>query len=73
VHFSLGLQNGFTLQCLDLREIDEAKAEISRAKQGLKIPFVPIGLSRMDFREICILPIGIKGEFSTSERSMLTR
>jgi len=24
VHFNPGLQNGFTLQCLDLRKIDEA-------------------------------------------------
>jgi len=33
VHFNPGLQNGFTLQCLDLRKIDEA--DISRAKEAL--------------------------------------
>jgi len=31
VHFIPDLQNGFTLQCLDLRKIDEAEAGISRA------------------------------------------
>ena len=37
VHLNPGLQNGFTLQCLDLRKIDEAEAEagISRAKKTL--------------------------------------
>ena len=35
VHFNPGLQNGFTLQCLDLRKIDEAEADISRAKEDL--------------------------------------
>ena len=35
VHFNPGLQNGFTLQCLDLRKIDEAEAGISRAKEAL--------------------------------------
>jgi len=37
VHFNLGLQNGFTLQCLDLRKIDEAEAGISRAKEALSL------------------------------------
>ena len=36
VHFNPGLQNGFTLQCLDLRKIDEAEAGISRAKEALR-------------------------------------
>ena len=36
VHFNPGLQNSFTLQCLDLRKIDEAKASISHAKEALK-------------------------------------
>ena len=36
VHFNSGLQNGFTLQRLDLRKIDEAEAGISRAKEALK-------------------------------------
>ena len=31
VHFNPALQNGFTLQCLDLRKIDEAEADINRA------------------------------------------
>ena len=35
VHFNSGLQNGFTLQYLDLRKIDEAEAGISRAKEAL--------------------------------------
>ena len=35
VHFNSGLQNDFTLQCLDLRKIDEAEADISRAKEAL--------------------------------------
>ena len=35
VHFNPGLQNGFTLQCIDLRKIDEAEAGISRAKEAL--------------------------------------
>jgi len=35
VHFNPGLQNSFTLQCLDLRKIDEAEAGISRAKEAL--------------------------------------
>ena len=34
VHFNPGLQNGFTLQCLDLRKIDEAETDISRAKEA---------------------------------------
>ena len=37
VHFNPGLQNGFTLQCLDLRKIDEAEAGISRAKKALNV------------------------------------
>ena len=37
VHFNPDLQNGFTLQCLDLRKIDEAEAHISRAKEALHI------------------------------------
>jgi len=37
VHFNPGLQNGFTLQCLDLRKIDEAEAGISRAKEALTL------------------------------------
>ena len=37
VHFNLGLQNGFTLQCLDLRKIDEAEAGISHAKEALNL------------------------------------
>ena len=37
VHFNPGLQNGFTLQCLDLRKIDEAEASISRAKETLNV------------------------------------
>jgi len=36
VHFNLGLQNGFTLQCLDLRKIDEAESGISHAKKALR-------------------------------------
>jgi len=35
VHFNSGLQNGFTLQCLNLRKIDEAETGISRAKEAL--------------------------------------
>ena len=35
VYFNPGLQNGFTLQCLDLRKIDKAEAGISRAKEAL--------------------------------------
>ena len=35
VHFNPGLQNGFTLQCLDLRKIDKAEAGINRAKETL--------------------------------------
>ena len=35
VYFNPGLQNGFALQCLDLRKIDEAEADISRAKDAL--------------------------------------
>ena len=35
VHFNPSLQNDFTLQCLDLRKIDEAEAGISRAKKAL--------------------------------------
>jgi len=35
VHFNLDLQNGYTLQCLDLCKIDEAEAGISRAKEAL--------------------------------------
>ena len=34
VYFNPGLQNDFTLQCLDLRKIDEAEAGISRAKDA---------------------------------------
>jgi len=37
VYFNPGLQNGFTLQCLDLRKIDEAEADISRAKEALSL------------------------------------
>ena len=36
VHFNPDLQNDFTLQCLDLRKIDEAEAGISRAKEALR-------------------------------------
>jgi len=36
VHFNSGLQNDFTLQCLNLCKIDEAEAGISRAKETLK-------------------------------------
>ena len=32
VHFNPSLQNGFTLQCLDLHKIDEAEADINHAK-----------------------------------------
>ena len=39
VHFNPDLQNGFTLQCLDLRKIDEAKADISHAKETLSLHF----------------------------------
>ena len=35
IYFNSDLQNGFTLQCLDLRKIDEAEAGISRAKEAL--------------------------------------
>ena len=35
VHFNLDLQNGYTLQCLDLCKIDEAEAGISHAKESL--------------------------------------
>jgi len=38
VHFNPGLQNGFTLQYLDLRKIDEAEASISHAKDALNLP-----------------------------------
>jgi len=38
VHFNPGLQNGFTLQCLDLRKIDEAEAGINHAKEALSTP-----------------------------------
>jgi len=37
VHFNPGLQNGFTLQCLDLRKIDKAEVGINRAKEALKL------------------------------------
>ena len=37
VHFSPGLQNGFMLQCLDLRKIGKAEADISRAKEALNV------------------------------------
>ena len=37
VHFNSGLQNGFTLQCLNLRKIDKAEADISRAKEALGV------------------------------------
>ena len=37
VYFNPGLQNGFTLQCLDLRKIDKAEAGISRAKEVLHV------------------------------------
>ena len=37
VHFNPGLQNGFTLHCLDLRKIDEAEAGISHAKEALSV------------------------------------
>jgi len=37
VHFNPGLQNGFTLQCLNLRKIDKAEADISRAKEALGV------------------------------------
>ena len=39
VHFNPDLQNGFTVQCLDLRKIDEAEADISRAKETLSDGF----------------------------------
>ena len=39
VHFNPGLPNGFTLQYLDLRKIDEAEAGINRAKEALNIRF----------------------------------
>ena len=35
VYFNPRLQNGFALQCLDLRKIDEAEAGINRAKEAL--------------------------------------
>ena len=35
VYFNFGLQNGFTLQYLDLRKINEAEAGLSRAKEAL--------------------------------------
>jgi len=35
IHFNPGLQNGFMLQCLNLRKIDEAEADISHAKEAL--------------------------------------
>ena len=39
VYFNPGLQNDFTLQCLDLCKIDEAKSGISRAKEAInKLP-----------------------------------
>ena len=37
VHFNPDLQNDFTLQCLDLRKIDEAEADVSRAKEAASI------------------------------------
>ena len=46
VHFNPGLQNGFTLRCLDLRKIGEAEADINHAKEALQetafiAPFPP--------------------------------
>jgi len=41
VHFNPDLQNGFTLQCLNLRKIDEAEAGISRAKEALNKRLAP--------------------------------
>jgi hypothetical protein len=38
VQFSTGLQNGFTLQYLDLCETGEAEAKISPAKQAVLSP-----------------------------------
>ena len=35
VHFNPDLQNGFMLQCLDLRKIDEAEVGISHVKEAL--------------------------------------
>jgi len=35
IHFNPGLQNDFTLRCLNLRKIDEAEADISHAKEAL--------------------------------------
>ena len=37
VHFNPGIQNGFTLQCLDLRKIDKVEADISRTKETLSM------------------------------------
>ena len=37
VYFNPGLQNGFTLQYINLRKIDEAEADVSRAKEALRI------------------------------------
>jgi len=37
VYFNPGLQNGFTLQYLDLRKIDEVEAGINRAKEALRL------------------------------------
>ena len=34
VHFNSGLQNDFTLQCLNLCKIDEAEAGVNRAKEA---------------------------------------
>ena len=45
VHFNPGLQNGFTLQCLDLRKIDEAEVGISRAKEVLNTPYMSLNIS----------------------------
>jgi len=52
VHFNPSLQNGFLLQCLDLRKIDEDG--ISRAKEALRLPCnMQPGTLTMDFDKVC--------------------
>ena len=37
IHFNPGLQNSFTLRCLDLRKIDKVEADTSRVKEALRL------------------------------------
>ena len=58
VYFNPGLQNDFTLQCLDLCKIDEAKAGISRAKEALYTNLKDLKFLNYSSRlyEIALLP-----------------